>query len=103
MRRYVLPVCVLAAVAALCAMSAADEVVVDIGKSLRPGFAEIALLPTRLTYYNMHEDAAIASYTCCKPWQEEEIRLAAAAKTPSRCSESAEGGPCVAARHERTN
>ena len=79
MRRYVLPVFVLAAVAALCAMSAAEEVAVDIGKSLRPGFAEIALLPTRLTYYNMHEDAAIASYTCCKPWQEEKIRLAAAA------------------------
>jgi TolA-binding protein len=79
MRQQVLPGCVLVVITALCVVSAADEVAVDIGKSLRPGFAEIALLPTRLTYYNMHEDAAIASYTCCKPWQEEEIRKAAAA------------------------
>ncbi|MFP3903702.1 MAG: tetratricopeptide repeat protein [Armatimonadota bacterium] len=51
----------------------------DIGASLQPDFSEIALLPTRLTYYNMHEDSAIATYTCCKPDQEEDIRKALAA------------------------
>ncbi len=78
MRRCLLVVFVLGAITGLYVVSNSQEVI-DIGKSLRPGFSEIALLPTRLTYYNMHEDAAIASYTCCKPWQEEEIRLAAAA------------------------
>lgn len=51
----------------------------DIGKALAPSFSDIALLPTRLTCYNLHDDSARATYTCCKPSQEEEIRLALAA------------------------
>lgn len=51
----------------------------DIGKALAPSFSDIALLPTRLTYYNLHNDSALATYTCCKPSQEEQIRKAIAA------------------------
>ena len=51
----------------------------DIGKTLAPTFSDIALLPTRLTYYNLHDDSARATYTCCKPSQEAEIRKAIAA------------------------
>lgn len=51
----------------------------DIGKALGPSFSDVALLPTRLTYYNLHDDSARATYTCCKPSQEEEIRKALAA------------------------
>ncbi|MEN6303006.1 MAG: tetratricopeptide repeat protein [Armatimonadia bacterium] len=51
----------------------------DIGKALAPSFSDIALLPTRLTYYNLHDDSARATYTCCKPSQEEQIRKALAA------------------------
>lgn len=51
----------------------------DIGKALAPSFSDIALLPTRLTYYNLHDDSAQATYTCCKPSQEEQIRKALAA------------------------
>ncbi|MCE5241300.1 tetratricopeptide repeat protein [bacterium] len=51
----------------------------DIGKTLTPTFSDIALLPTRLTYYNLHDDSARATYTCCKPSQEEQIRKALAA------------------------
>ncbi len=45
----------------------------DISETLRPSFSDIALLPSRLTYYNQHDDAATASYTCCKPYQHKEI------------------------------
>jgi len=45
----------------------------DISSALRSSFSDIALLPSRLTYYNEHDDAATASYTCCKPWQHKEI------------------------------
>jgi len=48
----------------------------DIGATLDATFKDLALLPTRLTYYNQHEDAAIASYTCCKVRQEAEIQAA---------------------------
>ncbi len=48
----------------------------DIGGTLGASFKDLALLPTRLTYYNQHEDAAIASYTCCKVRQEKEIQAA---------------------------
>jgi len=48
----------------------------DIGSTLTTSFRDIALLPTRLTYYNQHEDAALASYTCCKKKQEKEIQAA---------------------------
>ena len=51
--------------------AAAEEF--DISKTLRPSFHDIALLPSRLTYYNQHDDAATASYTCCKPYQHKEI------------------------------
>lgn len=51
----------------------------DIGQALGPSFSDVALLPTRLTYYNLHDDSARATYTCCKPSQEEEIRKALAA------------------------
>lgn len=39
-------------------------------------FADVSLLPTRLTAYNAHDDAARATYTCCRPDQEEEIKKA---------------------------
>ena len=45
----------------------------NIGATLTPTLNDIALLPTRLTSFNQHDDAATASYTCCKPWQEQEI------------------------------
>ena len=45
----------------------------NITSALTPSFSDVALLPTRLTIYNQHDDAATASYTCCKPWQEKEI------------------------------
>ncbi len=45
----------------------------DISRTLQPSFYDIALLPSRLTYYNQHDDAATASYTCCKPYQHKEI------------------------------
>jgi hypothetical protein len=45
----------------------------NIGATLTPTLNDIALLPTRLTSFNQHDDAATASYTCCKPWQEVEI------------------------------
>ncbi len=48
----------------------------DISKVLGSSFSDIALLPSRLTYYNEHDDAATASYTCCKPYQHKEIQQA---------------------------
>ncbi len=53
-----------------------EEPVFDIGTTLGNSFSDLALLPTRLTAFNMHEDAAIASYTCCHPDQEEQIEQA---------------------------
>ncbi len=61
----------------LCAGAAsAQEDVFDLTGALGRSFEDIALLPTRLTAYNEHDDAARATYTCCKPWQEEEIEQA---------------------------
>lgn len=61
----------------ICTFTAvAEESVFDIRGALGRSFDEITLLPTRLTAYNQHDDAARATYTCCKPWQEEEIELA---------------------------
>ena len=48
----------------------------DIGTVANRVFADLALLPTRLTSYNSHDDAAQASYTCCRPDQEEQIERA---------------------------
>ncbi len=48
----------------------------DISSVLGSSFSDIALLPSRLTYYNEHDDAATASYTCCKPYQHKEIEQA---------------------------
>ncbi len=48
----------------------------DISGVLGSSFSDIALLPSRLTYYNEHDDAATASYTCCKPYQHKEIEQA---------------------------
>jgi TolA-binding protein len=62
----------------ICASAAFAEGF-DIGKTLAPTFSDIALLPTRLTYYNLHDDSARATYTCCKPSQEVEIAKALAA------------------------
>ncbi|MBM3498770.1 MAG: tetratricopeptide repeat protein [Armatimonadetes bacterium] len=48
----------------------------DLGSVANRMFGDLALLPTRLTSYNSHDDAATASYTCCKPSQEVEIERA---------------------------
>jgi TolA-binding protein len=48
----------------------------DITKAVQPSFHDLALLPTRLTAYNQHDDAASASYTCCKLRQEAKIKEA---------------------------
>jgi len=48
----------------------------DLGTVANRMFADLALLPTRLTSYNSHDDAATASYTCCRPSQEVEIERA---------------------------
>jgi TolA-binding protein len=65
----------------ICALAAVPLLAqgFDIGKALVPGFSDIALIPTRLTYYNLHDDSARATYTCCKPSQEEQIAKALAA------------------------
>lgn len=39
-------------------------------------FASVTSLPTRLTAYNAHDDAAAATYTCCRPDQKEQIEKA---------------------------
>jgi len=54
----------------------AQDVDIDLGTTLKPSFADLALLPTRLTAYNQHDDAATASYTCCKARQEREVKAA---------------------------
>ena len=56
--------------------SLADAQDFDIGGTITSSFRDLALLPTRLTYYHQHEDAATASYTCCKVRQEKEIQAA---------------------------
>ena len=48
----------------------------DLGSVANRMFSDLAMLPTRLTTYNSHDDAATASYTCCKPSQEVEIERA---------------------------
>src|SRR5512136_2575891 len=48
----------------------------DIGTVANRMFADLALLPTRLTSYNSHDDSAQASYTCCRPDQEAQIERA---------------------------
>lgn len=58
------------------ATSVTQEPTFDIGSVANRMFADLALLPTRLTSYNSHDDAATASYTCCKPDQEEQIERA---------------------------
>jgi len=45
----------------------------DLTATLRFSFEDIAALPSRLTIYNQHDDAARATYTCCRPDQEREI------------------------------
>ncbi len=63
--------------ALLCVAGAfAQQEVFDLRQAVGTSFDEIALLPTRLTSFNQHDDAARATYTCCKPWQEREIELA---------------------------
>ena len=73
MQRLIWSVLVVAAIGGVAVAQDADF---DISGALSRSFSDVALLPTRLTSYNQHDDAATASYTCCKPWQEEEIRLA---------------------------
>jgi len=48
----------------------------DIGGVANRIFGDLTLLPTRLTSFNSHDDAATASYTCCHPDQEAEIEAA---------------------------
>ncbi|MFQ6097021.1 MAG: tetratricopeptide repeat protein [Armatimonadota bacterium] len=54
------------------AQEPADDVVIR----TRASFSDIALLPTRLTAFNAHDDAARATYTCCRPDQKEKIAKA---------------------------
>ena len=71
--RWVACVCI----AVLClAPSLADDQTFDLSSAIGRSFSDVALLPTRLTLYNQHDDAARATYTCCKPWQEEQIAKA---------------------------
>jgi tetratricopeptide (TPR) repeat protein len=65
--------CILVAVVLITGAAAFCEETFNIGGTLTPTLNDIALLPTRLTSFNQHDDAATASYTCCKPWQEKEI------------------------------
>ncbi|HIE52899.1 MAG TPA: tetratricopeptide repeat protein [Armatimonadetes bacterium] len=39
-------------------------------------FDDVTSLPTRLTIFNAHDDAARATYSCCRPEQKEQIRRA---------------------------
>ncbi len=48
----------------------------DLGSLLSKSFYDIARMPTRLTSYNSHDDAAKATYVCCRPDQEEDIARA---------------------------
>jgi TolA-binding protein len=60
----------------VCLVATAFAEDFDIGNALKPSFHDLALLPTRLTAYNQHDDAANASYTCCKIRQEAKIKAA---------------------------
>ncbi len=62
--------------AVLLTPAVAQEDTFDLSQALGRSFSDVALLPTRLTVYNQHDDAARATYTCCKPWQEEQIAKA---------------------------
>jgi len=63
----------------ISALATADTTPFSLSSTLRLSFEDIALLPSRLTIYNQHDDAARATYTCCKPDQEKEILKALAA------------------------
>lgn len=58
---------------------ASQDAPFSLSSTLKLSFEEIALLPSRLTIYNQHDDAARATYTCCKPDQEKDILRALAA------------------------
>ncbi len=51
----------------------AQDTPFQIAPTLKFSFEDVALLPSRLTIYNQHDDAARATYTCCKPDQEQDI------------------------------
>ncbi|MCD6352290.1 MAG: tetratricopeptide repeat protein [Armatimonadetes bacterium] len=51
----------------------------QLASTLKFSFEDVAFLPSRLTIYNQHDDAARATYTCCKPDQEKDILRALAA------------------------
>jgi TolA-binding protein len=53
-----------------------EQTTFDLGSVANRMFGDLALLPTRLTSYNSHDDAATASYTCCHPDQEADIERA---------------------------
>lgn len=57
----------------ICAVAAAQDTPFQIAPTLKFSFEDVALLPSRLTIYNQHDDAARATYTCCRPDQEKEI------------------------------
>ncbi len=59
-----------------------EEIVISLDQFVVPStrsFTDVAMLPTRLTSYNAHDDAARATYSCCRPDQEEKIKKALAA------------------------
>ncbi len=63
----------LVALVAVVGTAAAAEDVFNLASTLKFSFEDVAMLPSRLTIYNQHDDAARATYTCCKPDQEKEI------------------------------
>lgn len=48
----------------------------DLAAVIGASFSDIARMPTRLTMFNQHDDAAKATYICCRPDQEEDIARA---------------------------
>ncbi len=57
----------------------ADQTPFNLAAALKFSFEDVASLASRLPLYNEHDDAARATYTCCKPDQEKEILRALAA------------------------
>jgi TolA-binding protein len=57
-------------------MGSAAEDCDDLPPLVTSQFSEVSSLPSRLTIFNRHDDAARATYTCCRPDQKAEIERA---------------------------